>query len=232
MSAAISIGGSLIVSSLFPPPDPTNKMKEEDPVYSISSASNQYRHYEPVTLLCGRRRVFPDVDEKPFTYFKDNEQYLHQTFNFGLGDLEVSDHKLGDATLESLGVAGLEIPDTTVANVDTEAGNELLFSTGFVQRTGPLDTTAIEVDISGILVIYDKEGGQQNGTCVFTLEYSPVGANTWTNFNLDPVIVGYTPSSYEQVQAFVDGETGAVITPMPAGEGWELWNDNTGEFSG
>lgn len=225
MSAAIMVGGALISSALFKPDDPTNDNGEEDKVYNISGNSNSARPYEPLTLLCGRRRVFPDVDEKPFTYFKDNEQYLHQTFNFGLGNITVSDHKIGESTLEALGVSGVEIGDTTVANVDTAEGSDLTAALGWITRTSPDDTTAIEFDVGGIAVKYDKKGQASNEVVAFEAQYSPEGENNWQACVFEPQIIGYTASEYETVLA--TDEWGTFSGVPPAGDGWELWDSSS-----
>lgn len=224
-SAAVMIGGSLLSAALFKPDEPTNEKGDEDKVYTIASNSNSYRHYEPVMLLCGRRRIFPDVDEKPYTYFSQNDQFLHQTFNFGLGNLTVSDHRIGETPIENLDLNQFEVGVQHVSNVDTSEGSELKESTGWVVRTSPNDTTGIEIDITGLAFSYSKSGEIRNEVIDFEAQYSPAGENAWVSMTFPPQVIGLTPSQYEYVPAVIDPYSGELWTPKPAGDGWELYED-------
>jgi len=222
-SAAVMVGGQLLVNSIFPMStrEPISGAAQ-DPTYSLSGGSNSLRPYEPLPIVVGKHRVFADLDEKPFTYFENNDQILTQTFNFGLGDLVLTDHRIGESALEDLGISALEYDKAYVTNVDSEPGNELKFSTGWVTRTSPVDTTEIAIDVSGILVSYNNKGEETNLTASFSIEYSVHGSGSWTPVaSLPDVITGYTPITWEY-GPIADPENPNAT--KPAGEGWELYD--------
>jgi hypothetical protein len=95
--AAILIAGSLIINALVPilPPsaatlDTTSGSNNTtSPTYSISGGQNSLRPYESMPIVMGTHRFFPDLGSKPYTEYKDNDQFLYQIFHFGLSDLTV-----------------------------------------------------------------------------------------------------------------------------------------------
>ena len=85
LTAAIGAGGLLIVNALFPPrlPPPPDR-GQPAPQYSIAGGSNRARPYEPLQLLLGTHRLFPDLVAREYTEFgEDGEQYLNQLFDAG-----------------------------------------------------------------------------------------------------------------------------------------------------
>ncbi len=224
-SAGLMIGGQMLINTLFPI-NTRDKISgaAQDPTYNLNGGSNSARPYEPLPIIVGRHRVYPDIDEKPFSYFENNDQYLVQSFNFGLGTLVVEDQRIGESTLDSLGVSSFEVYKSTMTNVYTEPGSDLKFSTGWVTRSSPADTVEIALDIGGVLVEYDKKGNEKNLTATFAIEISPYGANSWTPITtLEDVQIGLTPDYWEMVwYADPDG-------PPPPGEGWFLsWESDPG----
>lgn len=220
-SAAIMVGGQMIVNALFPI---NTKEKIEgaaqDPTYSLTGGANSSRPYEPLPLIVGKHRVFPDLDEKPWTYFEGTDQYLVQAFNFGLGEIEIIDQRIGESTLDALGVSNFEIGKTTMTNVDTEPGSELKFSTGWVTRSSPIDTVEIALDLSAILVMYGSDGAESNLTATFSIETAPYGSGTWTPVaSLPSVQTGVTADVIETSP--VANQADPDASP-PAGTGWEL----------
>ena len=95
--AIVTVGG-LLVNALFPPalPDAPDKPK---PIYTLTGGANRARPYDPVLMVLGQHRVFPDLAGAHYVEFVGGEQYLHQVFDFGVGDLDITDIRIGDTPL-------------------------------------------------------------------------------------------------------------------------------------
>ena len=162
--------GNLIINALFPPslPGPvTSSNKNPSPTYSLTGGSNASRPYDVLPFVVGTHRVFPDYDSKPYTEYYGDDQYLYQTFNFGVvaDSMSISDISIGDNPISNFDGVEIEISQGKTgtltmfpANVDTQSGGDLNDDTGWIQRTTPEGTYAIGVDVEGALFAIDKEG--------------------------------------------------------------------------
>ena len=140
IGAAISIVGGLIINALAPLPTPDQaQAARAEPVYSLTGGANRARPYEPLLLVLGEHRVFPDLGAAEYTEIVGDDQFLHQIFNFGLGTLDVDALKIGDTSLDAFEEVQTEFGDAqgrialVAGNVDTEAG-AALDDTAFVER--------------------------------------------------------------------------------------------------
>ena len=116
LTAAIGIGGILIVNSLFPPRLPgTGATEEPTPQYSISGGANRARPYEPLQLLLGQHRLFPDLASREYTeYDAEGDQFLNQIFDFGLGEnLDITNIRIGETLLIAAPPQPRHVPLTT-----------------------------------------------------------------------------------------------------------------------
>ena len=97
-AAEAKVIGGLVVNALFPVelPDAGEPGKA---LFSLHGGSNQARPYEPAMMVLGTHRAFPDLAAQERAQFIDNEQYLFQLFDFGVGDLDISEVKIGDTLL-------------------------------------------------------------------------------------------------------------------------------------
>ena len=100
LAAAPPVIGGLVANALFPVelPDAGAPGRE---AFSLHGGANRARPYEPAMLVLGEHRVFPDLAAQEYTQFIDDDQYLFQVFDFGVGDLDISEIKIGDALLSS-----------------------------------------------------------------------------------------------------------------------------------
>ena len=103
VAGGITVVGGLIVNALFPiePPDAPGDGAKPGRQYSISGGSTRARPYEPVLMTLGTHRVFPDLAGAEYVEFIGGEQYLNQIFDFGVGDLDISDIRIGDTPIGS-----------------------------------------------------------------------------------------------------------------------------------
>lgn len=109
--AAVSIGSTLLLNALIPPPVPEAfnlggaPNYEESQMYSIAAQSNTVKQFQLVPKPYGVTRMFPNVAANPYTELQvdlvtgDPVQYLYVIYDFGLGPARVSDLKIGDTPL-------------------------------------------------------------------------------------------------------------------------------------
>ena len=190
MAAAIAITGNMIISALFKPSlasSASGSIDSVSPTYSLSGGSNKVRPYAPLPVLMGSHRIFPDYGAKPYTEFVGDDQYLYQVFNFGIGNVTLSDLRIGDTLLSSYSDVTIVVAENGVlagfwGNVDTSEGASLTYDTGWVIRTTSIDTVQISVDIGSTLYSVDKKGRIAQNTVNMEIEYSPIGQNNWQPF--------------------------------------------------
>ena len=194
--AAIFVAGNLVIGALFRPSQASSASESAEsasPTYSLAGGSNRLRPYEPLPVVMGNHRIFPDYGAKPYTEFEGDEQYLYQVFNFGLGDLSISDLRIGNTLLSTY--AGVEITRAENGvlpgfwgNVDSSEGAALSAAAGWIVRTTGLETTRIAVDLVGTFFFANKKGGLSEHSATFALEYSVAGANAWQPFIPDDYV--------------------------------------------
>ncbi len=191
-TAAIALGGMLLVNTLVPPPRPqlsqaARRLDNPSPTYALSGGSNRARPYEPLPIVMGQYRHFPDYGAKEYTEFAGEDQYLYQVFNFGLSDLVLSDFRIGATPIANY--SDVEIQESGAdgkltlfpANVDTASGGALTYAAGWITRTSSTDATALAVDIAGSLY-YAGQDGISARSVTIEIEYRAVGAGTWLPF--------------------------------------------------
>ncbi|MDE2640413.1 MAG: host specificity factor TipJ family phage tail protein, partial [Chloroflexota bacterium] len=173
-SAGVLVAGNLLVNALVPPEIPRLDGPGTDrstPVYSLAGGANRARLYAPLLCVLGSHRVFPDLAAAEYQTFEDGEQFLHQIFDFGVGDIDVTDLKSGaqalsgfDGVTEYRALGGGRI--TRIAgNVDTIAGAQLE-DTNAVSRTAPA-CTSFQVDlVARVFSISDKGETEENSVSV------------------------------------------------------------------
>lgn len=195
MQAGIMIAGSMLVNAVLPPPTASagtlgnSSSVEQSPTYSLTGARNRIRQFEPMPLVLGRHRIVPDLAGQPYTVFEGQDQYLLQSFHFGLqSDLQLGDFKLGDTPLSDYqGVtvyhAGADgkLP-ADFGNVDTESGREIAQADGWISRTTSADCIGISVDIQGVAYYARDDGGVDGQAIGYDVQYRSVGASTWAAF--------------------------------------------------
>ena len=185
VGAAISVIGGLVVNALFPVDEPDIGQLPDNPtpaqLFSLSGGSNRARLYEPMPLVLGEHRIFPDLAAVEYTENDGDEQYFHGIYHFGLGDLAISDLRNGAQTLSNIdpGVqTEISGPDGAIAlvagNVDTVAG-AALEDTGWISRQTGADTNRIGVDFAGRIFRQNDKGKHVEHTVAVEVRYSRPG---------------------------------------------------------
>jgi len=189
-SAAVMTVGMMAVNALLPLP--TNDLSglggsQASPTYSLAGGSNRVRRYEPLPLVIGTHRMFPDQACAGYTLFVNgNDQYLFIAFNFGFGDLEITDLRIGDTPLSdykdlTVQWATGSMPSLIAGNVDTQGGTVLTATDGSIVRTTSVDTTEIHIDVQYVM-FHAGNGGLEQYSATVKFEWRPVGSGSWLPF--------------------------------------------------
>ncbi len=181
IGAAIAVGGGLVINAIAPLELPVPEAAAQpEPLYSLTGGANRARAYEPLLLVLGEHRVFPDLAAAEYTEIDGEDQYLHQIFNFGLGDLDLDPLRLGEAALADYEEVETEWADAAgrialvAGNVDTEAG-AALDDTAFVARVTGARTRRIGIDIVGRLFRVTDRGGVEEQAVEIEIEWEAPG---------------------------------------------------------
>ncbi len=98
----VTVGGMMMVNAILPPPSPeldNAQGDDESPTYSLGGGGNRARVMQPMPLVVGQHRIFPDLGAREYTEFEGKDQYLYGVYNYGLSDMTLSDHRIGDTPL-------------------------------------------------------------------------------------------------------------------------------------
>ncbi|MGB3290922.1 MAG: host specificity factor TipJ family phage tail protein [Burkholderiaceae bacterium] len=246
-SAAIMIGGSLLITALLPTPKPTaaqlgtGSKYESSPTYSISGGRNRSRTWEPMSVIFGKHKVVPDYGAKYWTEYVGDDQYLNQVFHFGLqaGSVELSDFKIGDTPISNyqgvqIEVSGLDGKLSMFpGNVDTLQGFVVNNADGWIQRTTPLDTTYISFELAAQLYSVNDDGSISGRSVDARIQYRQVGTGAWSDIGIlsDAVYA----SHYWSLQDANGVQVGAGSTNPSEHYEWETvpgssYQDCSGEY--
>ncbi len=177
------VGGNLLVNAVAPPrlPELAGGPKAE-PLYALSGGSNRARPWEPLLMVLGERRVFPDLAAAEYTEFRGGQMHLSQLFSFGVGDLEIDDLRLGDTPLADYEEVETELlapgagPTLVWSNVDTAAGAELDDAQPVVRRSGA-GAARLAVDFVGQIFGVDKKGRYKARAAAVRVDIAEVGGS-------------------------------------------------------
>ncbi|WP_026641111.1 host specificity factor TipJ family phage tail protein [Bordetella petrii] len=201
-TAAIMVGGTLVINALLPPPAPTNLGSNDkyssSPTYAIQGGRNRARQWEPMLLIFGRHKVVPDLAANPYTEYVGDDQYLRQAFHFGLQpDLIIGEMRIGSTPISEYKGVQVTRSDTetgalpsVAGNVDTLQGFELRYADGWNSRTTPDDTEAIEIELAARLFAIDEDDGSfLTRSVLVEMQYRKVGDTEWIGLGniKDPV---------------------------------------------
>ena len=218
LTAGIMIAGNLLVGAIFSPSGnaaidmdtASGSNTQDSPTYSLSGGSNRARPYEPMPVIMGTHRFFPDAAANPYTEYHGEDQYLYQIFGMGLSSATFSDYKIGTNPLTNYSEWSWQYPDENgkiaafPGNVDNGTGSALENSAGWVTRTTSTNTYKIGIDLEGVLFYANDRGGMDNTSVQLRVQYKPVGSGTW----IDPADIevsgaGFVDGHYENYQAWV-----------------------------
>ena len=202
-SAAILTAGTLVANAVAPmEPEPVpapGRLEAPAEQYALAGGANRARPYGPMLLVLGAHRVFPDLAAREYTEFRSGEQFLSQLFSFGIGDLEVSDIRVGDTPLDSFDevahalyapAAAVTLVHGAVAAAEgaalplaAEGADPKTAPPAWTVRTTAGDTTRIAVDLVARLYDIDRSGAVRAAAMTAAVEWRAHGAkdaDPWT----------------------------------------------------
>ena len=187
VTAGLGIVGMLLLNVLFPPrlPDVGTGASQPSPQYTLTGGSNRARPHEPLQVLLGIHRLFPDLVSQAYVEFGDNnEQYLNQLFDFGIGNVAIDNIRLGETLLSSYQDHNeqMDVDKITLVheNVDSVAGGVFARDNLTITRSTAEGTTRVGWDLTSLHYRLSNKGKVQGGTVTFALRYRTLGTNNWT----------------------------------------------------
>lgn len=110
-TAAISIGGSLLVNALVPPARVTSSVTgtTTSPTYGLQSTGNSARLLDSIPVVYGRMKVTPDLASQPYTEFNGNDQYLYELFCISQGQIDIESILIGDTPIGNFSEIDYEV---------------------------------------------------------------------------------------------------------------------------
>ena len=222
LTAGIMIAGSLLIGAIFSPKMSAMDMdsasgsnKNDSPTYSLSGGSNRPRPYEPMPVIMGTHRFFPDAAANPYTEYHGEDQYLYQIFGFGLSSIYLSDYKIGTNPLSNYTAYNWHYTDqygkipSFPGNVDSTSGAVLENSAGWITRTTSSNTYRIGLDIEGVLFYANDSGGLDNTSVQLRVQYKPAGSSTWIDpADIEVSGIGFVDGRYENYYVLVERNFG------------------------
>lgn len=141
-SAVINVGlnlaAQLLINALIPikPADNLNSSGvSAGSVYNTSLSGNQARLNQPIPVLYGRNKTFPDFACQPYQVFRGNDQYYYTLMCIGEGHFAIEAILIDDTPIANFqsvfykvlapGVAPTQVEANMVTSIEV-AGNELV----------------------------------------------------------------------------------------------------------
>lgn len=193
LQVGIRVVGTLLINKLLAPKPITPTEQTVDPTYSLTAGGrNQARMWQPIGLVLGEPYMVPDLAAQPYTYFRDGEQYLWQSFNCGINCADVHTLRVGQTALSNYqgvtvlrnGLASGNSPFPALgSSVDSVAGGTLAGAGAYVERTGSAGSVRLAVDlVASLFFIAKHDGSIYERPLNVTVEYREVSSAIWLPF--------------------------------------------------
>lgn len=200
-SAAIMVGGGLLVSSIFPTTTPgfennSSELSETSPTYSWSGYNNATSEGTILPIMIGERRVAPpliaahseNVDGKSYLYllYAVSEGQIQSIYDIEINNQPASYYS--NVTIETRNGTDNQtvIPYFNDVYSDTQVNVLLNKSSYIVRDTSGTGIDAAQVHISlpmGLWYANDK-GGMDNQSMSLSIQYRKMGDTVWTNYSV------------------------------------------------
>ena len=197
VAMGISMVGMMAISALIPPPSANTSNggsagsgSTTSPTYSLGGQSNGMRKYAPVAKIYGRHKVFPSLAANPLVTNKGTESSISALYDFGLGDVAVTDLKIGDTLASTFNPELIWHQNSYVTNTTfltnrvgydqysytLKSGSELIIRTKQA-------TTAFDIDITFPrgLCYFNDQGNPTSRSVYVNAQYRKVGDANWRN---------------------------------------------------
>lgn len=203
-AAGVFVVGNLLINAIAPVEQDSADTQKPGEVFSIFASQNAGRAYQPVPLVLGTRRVYPDHLMVPYTKYEGNKQFAHILLSTGIGDLAYADIRIDKTHINEYTKVETEFvaPGENVTlfddNVVTVQGAQLESTTVPITREFDSRVRKVEVDYEGTAFSVNDRGD----TSPRAVSASAVVTNTDTN-----TVVSTTTHS-------ISGTAGSANTPV------------------
>ncbi len=191
LAVAVSVGGSVIINLVTAPSPPHMESGGQNSVYNMSYSSNSVRLTEPIPVIYGRHKTYPDYASKPYRKYSGNDEYTYLFFCIGQGKYEVESIYLGDTNINHIGDATYEVipPGGTNTLFPTVVYTSSAFNGQELHQNqwiGPgvvnppsTTVTALEVDITfpGGLFKISSKGKRKSERVIYRVEGRRIDSN-------------------------------------------------------
>jgi hypothetical protein len=110
ITAGATIGATLILNSLFPPPELPGlggfgaDQAEDSQMYNVSGQANATKKYGKVPKVYGVHRMYPNVAANPYVDLTTENgqvvQYFVAVYDFGIGPSMINDIRIGNTPID------------------------------------------------------------------------------------------------------------------------------------
>ena len=102
LAVALNLAAQVLINALIPINPVVVQDNSPASVYNAALSANQARIYQPIPVIYGRMRTFPDFAAQPYSYYVDNDQYYAAVFCVGHGNYSFEKVQIDDTSLKSL----------------------------------------------------------------------------------------------------------------------------------
>lgn len=243
LTMGIGLVGMMAVSALIPPPS-TNQTgggynsQAASPTYSLSGQSNQSKRYGTVARIYGRHKYYPMLASNPLISNLGTESRISALYDFGLGNIKISDLKIGDSDASSLSPELHYHTNSLVTNtayLSRRVGYDQFAyvpkkDVDIFLRTKP-DTVSFTLDLSFQrgLTRFDEKGNLAEHGIDVAVAYRLVGTTTWNYLNsssfFGATFSGHPPPNPDvTIKGALNSPftVGIAVDSLPPGD-YEIW---------
>ena len=195
-AGAVMMGGMFLVNQIAGVSQPKLAAADNETaakVWSIDGAQNRADPYGVVPLVLGFIRFAPRFAAQYYTVLSGNDQYVRYLYVVGMGNVQVSDPKIGDTSLWNFQGCDWRVHQNWQGSsfawfnraVSEESMSVLVKnSIGWTTRTTKADTSHIALffTFNGLKRI-DKEGKSYRVTVELEVRYRRVGTEGWLYYS-------------------------------------------------
>lgn len=160
LSIALNLAAQVLINAIIPIKALDVAANSASSVYNTALSANSARLYQPIPVIYGRMKTFPDFAAQPYSYYENNNQYYAALFCIGQGHYTVERVMIDDTNIRNFSDVKYRIlppgslPTLVNSNVVTApeiAGQELKagrFTAGYTVCAAGYTVNRIEVDVT------------------------------------------------------------------------------------
>lgn len=219
VSAAIMVGGGMLVSSIFPTAKigiEKGDLSESSPTYGWSTFNNSSQEGTTLPIIIGERRVAPPVIAAHSETI-DGQSYLSMLYAVSEGEIEniygveINDQPVSYySNVEIYTRLGKDnqtiIPHFSDVYSDSSIGSTLKRNEYTIRETSGTGLDAVQVHISLPMGLWyaNNKGSLDEQTITLALKYRRVGATNWSAYSAQPEEIG--AEVYHSSRVYTPGE--------------------------